>query len=544
MSFLDQTKDQAKEAFTGMPMQSRIIAIMLVGVIAIGLAYLVRDGGTTKKDILFGGQSFAENDLAAIEVAFSRAGLSGWEREGRRIRVPSESKAEYLAALEDSATLPMALRSSVQEALNAMSVFDSSDLMVARASHAKAQDLGHKIGTFPEVRWAAVEYDRGERRGLSRSRPQSASVVVQPEGTSALSRQKVLAIKELVRGSYAGMSSDDVVVIDTNSTSSSSLVDDDDPILRKQREVEGQVEQKVRGLLAGYPGARVGVSAEIDPTMDTRKTVVKFDAEPTNLTSKSRKTEITSSRAPNGGVPGTGPNAITNRAVSLENPAQQSKTKEDERETTGVAGQQYEDSRVASLQVTKVRVSVGLPVSYYESVFQRDALRKDPETAVEDLNFTDTELEKLRAKTERDIRSAVTVLLPEVSAGANPDPLVTVWDYPDLPQAEAPGPDTVGIALTWLAGSWQTIVLVMLAFVALLVARSAAKGTGDSSPPEFAEGFGLELPAPPPEPEMDEEDSDSMTITGDTLKDELLEIVESNPEVAANVIRGWVGEAA
>ena len=32
--------------------------------------------------------------------------------------------------------------------------------------------------------------------------------------------------------------------------------------------------------------------------------------------------------------------------------------------------------------------------------------------------------------------------------------------------------------------------------------------------------------------------------TGGTLKDELIELVEKNPEVAANVIRAWVGEAA
>ena len=41
-----------------------------------------------------------------------------------------------------------------------------------------------------------------------------------------------------------------------------------------------------------------------------------------------------------------------------------------------------------------------------------------------------------------------------------------------------------------------------------------------------------------------EEESERMTITGGSLKDELLHLVEDNPEVAANVIRGWVGDAA
>lgn len=541
MNFFKETSEQAREAFSAMPMQSRVISVMLVMAIVVGLGFLVRGDATNKKSAMFGGQSFAEPDLAAMEMAFSNAGLNDWEREGRRIMIPQESKAAYLAALEDSASLPLALRSRVYEAINAGSVFDSSDMRNSREMHAKEQDLGNKIALYPDIRWASVEYDQGERRGLSQARPQSASVVVQPEGTAALPRQRILAIKEMIRGSYAEMSADDVVVIDTNSSSSSSLTDDDDPLLRKQREAEARVEQKVRSLLVGYP-ARIAVTAEIDPTMDVQKTVLKYDAEPTNLNTKSRKVETSSNRPLKGGVPGTAPNAVANRSASLTENAETTKMKEDERESSGVAGQQYENSRVASLQVKKIRVSVGLPVSYYETVFRQDALKNDPNGEVPE--FDQTALEKLRANTEKNIRSAVTVLLPEVSAGANPDPLVTVWDYPDLPEPAAAGPDTAKIVLTWLSESWQTLALVMLGFLALMVARSAAKSAGDSTPTEFREGFGLELPAPPVEPDEDEENADEMTITGGTLKEELVTIVEGNPEVAANVIRSWIGEAA
>jgi flagellar M-ring protein FliF len=542
MNFLKESGEQIREAFNAMPMQSRVISVMLVAAIVIALAFLFRGEATSAQTALFGGQSFGEQELAAMEMAFSNAGLNDWEREGRRIMIPRDSKAAYLAALEGSSGLPMTLRSRVLDAINSTTVFDSNTLLNARAMHAKELDLGNKIAMYPDIRWASVEYDQGERRGLSQSRPQSASVVVQPEGTAALPRQRILAIKELIRGSFAEMSADDVVVIDTNSASSSSIdADDDDPVIRKQREAEARVEQKVRALLVGYP-ARVAVTAEIDPTMDVQKTTLTIDPEPTNLSTKSRKIESTNSRQPNGGVPGTAPNAIVTRSGSIADSLESSKVKEDERESTGIAGQQYENSRIASLQVKKIRVSVGLPASYYASVHEQESLKNNPTAPVPEL--TETELQKLRDKTTKNIRSALTVLLPEVSAGANTDPLVEVWDYPDLPEEPAAGPDTAKIALTWLAESWQTIALVMLGLLALLVARSAAKGAGDSTPTEFREGFGLELPAPPPEPEVVEGDGDEMTITGGTLKEELLSIVQDNPEVAANVIRGWIGEAA
>jgi flagellar M-ring protein FliF len=186
-----------------------------------------------------------------------------------------------------------------------------------------------------------------------------------------------------------------------------------------------------------------------------------------------------------------------------------------------------------------------LPTSYYEKLHVQDFLKKNNDkTAADAAPMTDSDLENLRTKTEKVIQSAVTVLLPDVDAGADRFPLVEVWDYPDFPEPTPEPTQTAKLALTWLAESWQTLALIGLALVALLVARSAAKSSGGSSPPEFAEGFGLQIPSPPPELKVADEEFDRMTITGRLLKEELLTLVEGNPEVAANVIRGWVGEAA
>ncbi len=544
MSVLKQTTDSAREAFLAMPMQSRIIAVMLAVAIAIGLGFLVRTNQSPGYEYLLGGKSFSEQEIFDISMALGAAGLGDFEPVGNRIKIPSESKAAYLGALKESPALSASIGSKIGDAIDSTTPFDSNDLRIAREMHAKEQDLGSKITKFPDVRWASVEYDRGERRGLGSSRPQSASVVVQPIGTAPLSRQRILTIKELIRGSYAGMSSDNVVVIDTNSTSVSTLTDDEDPLLRKQRETETMVEHKIRSLLVGYP-AQVAVTADIDPTMDVEKTTLKFDAEPTNLQSRSRKVESTSNRQPNRGVPGAVPNAIGNRSASLEETLETNTTKDDERVTSGVAGQEYENSRTAPLQVTTIRVSVGLPRSYYDTLYLQEKLKADPNATAETIPpMDDADLQKLRDMTSNNIKSAVTVLLPEVAAGADRFPLVEVWDYPDLPRPEPISTKSSALALTWLAESWQTIALVMLALAALLVARSAAKSVGDASPKDFNEGFGLEIPAPPVEPENPLDGEDKMTITGGSLKDELLSVVEANPEVAANVIRGWVTDAA
>ena len=544
MNFLKQSTDQAREVFVSMPMQSRIISVMLVAAIAIGLAFLVRGNDNNPKQMLFGGRSMSEQELDAIEVALSAAGLNEWEREGRRIKVPSEVKANYFAALKDASSLPVSLRTQVDAAIKSSSPFDSSDLRRSREMHAKEQDLGNKIATFTDIRWASVEYDRGERVGLSRETPQSASVVVQPEGNRSLPRQRILAIKELIRGSYAGMATDDVVVIDTNSTTAGMSAEEDDPMLRKQREAEAHIEYKVRKLLVEYP-AQIAVSAEIDPTMGSESTTLKIDAEPTNLLTSSKKTETTRNQQVPSGVPGADPNAIGNRAASIQRDIEVLNTTEDQRDTSGVAGQQYEISKLADLQVKTIRVSVMLPTSYYRTLHTRDAMKLDSSLVADDVVMDEATLESLRNKTEKKIQEIISPLLPRVAAGTDPVSLVTVRDAPEYQISHETEPMVSNQALTWLAESWQTLALVFLGLVALLVARSAAKSAGNGTPVDFQEGFGLEMPGVvPPEEEEDEEDAERMTITGGSLKEELLHLVEDYPEVAGNVIRGWVGDAA
>jgi flagellar M-ring protein FliF len=231
MDLLKQSTGQAREVISAMPMQSRVISILLVVAIVVSLAFLVRRTDSLGREMLFGGRMLTEPELDAIELAFGHAGLSDWRREGRRIEIPSSAKAAYLAALDESKGLPNSIGGYMDEALKATNVFDPSGLRDSREMLAKQRDLGVKIAAFPDVQSASVEYDEGDRVGLSRSRPQSASVLVVPEGNLPLPRSRIKDIENLVRGSYAGLSADNIVVIDTNSTSSSPSSDDDDPLL-------------------------------------------------------------------------------------------------------------------------------------------------------------------------------------------------------------------------------------------------------------------------------------------------------------------------
>ncbi|MEL7337608.1 MAG: hypothetical protein AAFN70_15550, partial [Planctomycetota bacterium] len=75
------------------------------------------------------------------------------------------------------------------------------------------------------------------------------------------------------------------------------------------------------------------------------------------------------------------------------------------------------------------------------------------------------------------------------------------------------------------------------------VAYSAANRTPSAAvaPADYNETFGLEIPVPQGQPGT--EDS-GLRITGESLQDELTSLVEENPDVAANVLRNWISDAA
>ncbi|MFG0267321.1 MAG: flagellar M-ring protein FliF C-terminal domain-containing protein, partial [Rhodopirellula sp. JB055] len=359
---LQSVLDQFRSIYSTMPVPSRIIAGLLLTAIIVALGFLVRGSSSPSTEYLLGGRSFSERDLDAAEIAFGSADLRGWTREGRRIKIPIESRSEFLKALENSASLPLSLRTSVQAAIDKSSPFESNEQRLARQRNGKLLDLARNIMMFPDIRTARVDYDQGERMGLSRTRPQSASVTVEPEGISPLSRDRILQIKDMVRSAFAGMSVDDVVVTDTNGSAPFNLADDDDPLSRKRREEEERFEMKIRNHLMGYGKIHVATHVEIDPTMSTEKASLKYADQPTTLNETSRKRETESSRPTPGGVPGAQSNALSsNRPVKLDATAQTSKTKEDERTSKRVAGQEYSTTRMAGLPVKRVKVSIGLP---------------------------------------------------------------------------------------------------------------------------------------------------------------------------------------
>ena len=558
----NQFQQQLQNALGSMPLSSKILTGVLTVLVLFGLSYLVRGENRSHNELLFGGRLLSEQELDSVELSFSQAGLNDWDREGRRISIPSQNRSDYLAALQDSSVLPISIRSSLQGAIDKTTIFESSSQRLAREEHAKEIDLGHKLSAFHEIAWASVEYDEGERMNLGGARAQSASVVVSPEGNEPLSTSRIHAIKEFVRGSYSGMRNEDVVVTDTNANSRAGQ--SNDPRHQIQQEEQARLETQVREILCGYGPIRVAAYIELPPanppvasnTAITTSPVTVAPHSTPNVHVVRRQEPASSTRDSTGG----------NLLSSVFKAVTQVRSNRPAR----IAGQSHPAEAsippVATLlpspiQSTRnVQVSVGLPESYYHRVWEHAYLREHAGATLKSIPTPDeARLRYIQSETETNIRAAIT---PAVLAAAQFVPryssaapqfssnaaqlasLVQIWTYPDLPNAETVKPDFAAVAIRWLEVHWQQVGFVIMGLFGLWIAARTLRSMGSSSTNQSV------VSERPIESRVAASGFDSQQIAAENPASheleygDLLELVEQNPDAAANVIRDWVVKAA
>lgn len=539
MDLLRQSTGQARQALDSMPPLSRaVLAVMLLLVLASG-SFLYRSASDSSHEMLFGGRSLVDHELDAIELAFSRAGLDAWQRSGRQIQIPKEKRSEYLAALSDTSALPFTLRNPMKEAMQASNLFDSTSMRNSREMLAKEQDLGIKIAAFPDVQWASVDYDEGEKRGLSSPKQQSASILVIPQTDSPLSHNRIKSIQELVRGSFAGLNAEDIVVIDTNANPDDGVFNED-PAFRKQKEVETRIEQKVRNLLADFP-AKIAVSAQIDDASDKQRALLKIRSDTVNLLTPKTLLDVLDNKHPVSTSKRDSASVIGNRSVVITSSFDD--LVREAADTIGKENQTNDYSEFKSLRIKSVRVSVGLPTSYYQQLHTQEFRKNKPGKVGEDVpGMTDQDLADLRGKTEDVIRSAVTVLLPEAKSALTDTPLVEVWDYTDFSGVGVTSTNQAESIFGWMINSKNHLLYLALSFLTLLAVVGYSKFSSQRkllSHEDEAAAESLRLH------EMTKRHGELYRPTdhASKLERQLSASFESDPELGAKVIQNWIRQA-
>lgn len=553
MEFLNQSLAQLKDLFRSMTPGARITTALLLGVVVVSLVYLFNYQGTAADLYLMNGEAFAPSQLPAMEAAFAKANLNTYRFEGTRIRIPRGQQNAYMAALAENNALPENYSTILDKALGSSNPWLGPQQRDQILKAARQKQLEMIIRSMKGIQSAYVMYDTETKRGFQREDVSTASVSVTPTAGETLSDAQVLAIRTLVARSVAGLKPDNVAVTDL--TGGQTLVGAgdgasgplEDPYGARKKMYEHQWQAKVLDALRYVQGVTVTANVELDRELAKHKESVKYDTKtiPYLVTEKSQ-TSSSEGSGP-GGRPGY---AAQQPNTSLSLSAGGKSTKEEselsESQTTNLAPGDRETVQSVGLTPTRVTMSIGVPMSYFLKLWRE----RNPQSA--GTAPDKAALDQVATEEMAKIKTHVAKLLPQSEGVNDVAELVQVTPFQDITSPE-PAPPGMGQQLVvWLAENWTMLGMIALAVVALgmvrslvrsapVVAGTAATTTASASLPNPAE-FGAE---PEPAGAAAGADKSSPRLKrfsnhGPTLRDELSQLVQEDPEAAANVLRTWI----
>ena len=554
---------QFNDLFKSMTPGARITTGLLAAVVVVSFGYLFTAQTAGGDAFLLNGQSFTADEMAAMEGAFGKAGLSDYDVEGSRIRISRARQAAHLGALADAGAMPARFGDYLTAAAAGSGPFTSRQQQEEMLKVAKQKELGLVIRSMEGIESAAVHYDIQKKSGLNPTQVVTASVSVKPRGNLQLDDRQVQMIRALVRGAIAHLKPDDVTVIDLNGRSyvggsgggAGSAADD--PHLARIREYQNVCESRIRSRLAHIPGVLVTANVELDRELLKRETKNTVDPKTVPIFQKTDETTTTSqSVAAGGGRPGLQaqqPNAPAALPAGGGGGGSNSEESRTNSETTNAANHGQTYTELAGLTPKRVSVSIGVPSTYFEKVWElrNPAAEGQPAKKPDQAALTAVQDEELKS-----IQTAVAQLIPAPTdtAGAPVDKntLVTVSAFAPVAGPSIVGPSMVDRAVDWLAQSWSGVAMIGLGLFSLLMLKSFVGAIPTAAPPAVvsstvvadeegrAEAGGAETPAAD---KSKQRTLQRKTGAGPSLRDELIDMVREDPDAAANILRAWIGNA-
>lgn len=557
MDFLNKAFAQLAELFRSMSPGARITAGLLLAVVVASAGFLFNHQVTGGDAYLLEGQHFSTAELQAIESAFGQAGLNNFDFDGGRVRVPRAQKAKYMAALVDGNAMPAHFGSHLDAAVSKPSPFTSKQQQDAMLKIGLQKELAAVITQMKGVETASVLYDVQKKGGLKLETTVTASVSVKPVGENPLPSDQVPKIRALVASAIANLTPEQVTVVDLNGPSYQATgnknVHDvfDDPYAQRVKYWQGHYERTILQALNYVPGVVVTANVELDPHTKLQEEKTRVDSKNVVPLFVQDETDTEQTDAANpSGQPGLQAQQRPNAPATLPAQARGSHTEKERssRREQNDTSRDWTKTETAPLTPKRVTVTVAVPSSYFEKVY-RDQNPSPPDQPPPPVDKK--ALAQIQTDETSRIQNSIAPLIPQVDPTADPRPLVTVTPFHHLPAAAIPVPATSEIALGWLAANWSTVGMTGLALLSLVMLRSMVRAApAPSATPD------MPLPPPPPSVEKTAEKGVAegegkganrlkrRSGSGQSLREELADMVREDPDTAASILRSWIGNVS
>ncbi|QDT69747.1 flagellar MS-ring protein [Planctomycetes bacterium MalM25] len=547
MDFLNPIIAQVRDLFATMTPGARVTAGLLLAVVVVSLGFLFQQAASGPDEFLFGGDPIERGRLPRIEAALGIAGIN-FDTEGNRIRVARSDKNAAYGAIASADELPPEFHKLMEDAMNGGGMFDFRDLKMQRVRVAREAQASMILSEFPWVDTARVMHNQSTKPGLRGGRHATAAVSITPAVGESLTTKRVRTVKDFV-SKACDVPIDQIAVTgqggDSATESGVSPEDFEHPFFRQKALAEEWLKGKILAQLSEFPGVKVEVTAHLENVSERTTVSIQPDSQPVTLS----KETLNETNEQSAGRPGDRVGQVANgpKGIGSEETVaarDQSKQTTDRAKLHSVVGQTQKTEVFSGYPLKEADASVAIPMSYVEAVYRIE--NPDPDGNPPE-QIDPVQLQQKREEIANNVEEIVQPLLPKLALGQNEYAQVNVRFFRDLPEDPLPQPSVAAGALAWTGQYMNTIAMTGLAIFSLVMLRSMVGSAGKEGSVEGLPSLQLDGETLAEAATADDEDLARPKLKlkkPDTLKDDLADMVASDPDAAAAILKSWINNNA
>jgi flagellar biosynthesis/type III secretory pathway M-ring protein FliF/YscJ len=484
--------------------------------------------------------------------------------------VPMDQKGNALALLTANKQMPSDTSGFFQSLIAAQSWSNSRQMNEAIYNAALKSELDKIISAMPGIKSASVLFEVPEASGLGAStRRPTASVGVFTESGAPLEQKTVDAIAYLVGGAKAGLSADRVRVIDGAHGQRKPTAENDivpTTYLEHAAKVESDTQRKISDLLSYIPGVVVAVTAQVDVTRVTSREQRFLNVGEGSISANRKSTENTTRQVDAG--KGAEPGVRSNQPADINRGGKSGSShdsEESEKENEIHAGSRTAETVDPRGMPTLVAVSINVPRAFVAQMLKG----ADGKPSTDDKAITDAFEKTIRPEVKASILPHVKAMSSAAGAAADSQVVVSLTPMdmalsPGAPANQAGllggfgggggvgggggGGGFMGLTLAQIIDKAVLAVLGLgaLGFMFMMVRKAGRK----QDLPSAEELVGLPPALETKTDLIGEADESDTPLAGielgegevrtQKLMEQVTDLVKTNPEGAAKLIRRWV----
>ncbi|MCC7389952.1 MAG: hypothetical protein IT431_14420 [Phycisphaerales bacterium] len=551
----------AREYLGKMSGSQKLLMWSIAIIAAMSLFLVTQYSGRSSMAELFG-EGEAASQMATVRQ-LKDAGIAA-ELVNGKVMVPSGSEVAATSVLAQAGVLPNDTTLLFNNLLDRQGFYYSKQQNEQLYQTALQNELAKVIRGFNDVRDATVMLDAPEPQGIGRAvRQPTASATVFTRSGRALGQGEVDAIAELIAGAKAGLKVEHIRVIDGSQGRQRRPTSPDQMLattyLEQTAAQEEKLQRKLSELLGHIPGVTIAVTAQVDVTR-VNKQSVKFlpNKEGSVQIARSIDSDSTSQgQASKAAEPGARPNAqgdIRGSSGGSSTTLEETRDKTEFEVGMGTETTTEQDPRGMP---TMLAASVNIPRGYIvEQIRAAAAEGQEPD-------LSETAVQAKFAAEQAVIEASIEPHLQVAGERPGEPPIqgkVVVSMIPLDVVLPATGAGAGGMLGTLAGGGGmlgggliEKALLALLALGAMgMMLMMVRKATRPAELPSVEELSGVPPTLPTVNDMVGEADESEAAMTGIEVGDDevrarklveqVIEMVGSNPDSAANLLGRWVTE--